>query len=322
MPMPVKMTPTEIPAVTVVETGMVKDDRGFFSETYSSVMFGRAGLDAVFVQDNLSSSRKGTLRGLHYQLEPHAMGKLVRVVRGSAFDVAVDIRRGSPTFGKWVGRTLTAENRHALWVPAGFAHGFLALEDETFVFYKCTQIHTPESERAIHFRRSGNRDRVAHSRDPRGAEGRRRAAARARGTQFRLLGKVPASGASPPKAAGERSRSRGGKAGKAPLRARARRRRRGSGCEASRGGQDPLASTSPPKAAGERSRSEPRGSRAPVSWLASHPGAAYVARATVPDVTRFTAPVSSRRSSAPSSSMPAPVPAWSPTIRRSPKSAS
>jgi len=151
MPMPVKIAATEIPEVLVIETGMVRDDRGFFSETYSSRMFEQAGFSGTFVQDNLSQSRKGTLRGLHYQIEPHAMGKLVRVVRGSVFDVAVDIRKGSPTFGKWVGRTLTADNRLALWVPSGFAHGFLALEDETLVLYKCTEIHTPECERAIHY---------------------------------------------------------------------------------------------------------------------------------------------------------------------------
>jgi dTDP-4-dehydrorhamnose 3,5-epimerase len=151
MPMPVKMAATEIPEVLVIETGMVRDDRGFFSETYSARMFEQAGFSGTFVQDNLSLSKRGTLRGLHYQIDPHAMGKLVRVVKGSVFDVAVDIRKGSPTFGKWVGRTLTAENRLALWVPPGFAHGFLALEDDTLVLYKCTEIHTPESERAIHY---------------------------------------------------------------------------------------------------------------------------------------------------------------------------
>ncbi|HVU02381.1 MAG TPA: dTDP-4-dehydrorhamnose 3,5-epimerase [Polyangiaceae bacterium] len=150
MPMPVKIEKTEIPDVCIVETGVVRDDRGFFSETHSRVTWKAAGLDPVFVQDNLSESRKGTLRGLHYQLEPRAMGKLVRVVRGSVFDVAVDVRRGSPWFGKWVGRTLSAENRLALWVPAGFAHGFLALEDGTLVTYKCTDTHAPEAERAIH----------------------------------------------------------------------------------------------------------------------------------------------------------------------------
>jgi dTDP-4-dehydrorhamnose 3,5-epimerase len=149
MPMPVTISETEIAGVLVVETRAVSDDRGFFAETYSKPMFARAGLEPTFVQDNLSASRKGTVRGLHYQIEPHGMGKLVRAIRGSVFDVAVDLRRGSPTFGKWVGRTLTAENRLALWVPSGFAHGFVALEEDTLVFYKCTAIHTPEAERAI-----------------------------------------------------------------------------------------------------------------------------------------------------------------------------
>jgi dTDP-4-dehydrorhamnose 3,5-epimerase len=151
MPMPVKITATELPDVRVIETGIVRDDRGFFSETYSKAMFEAAGFQGAFVQDNLSESKRGTLRGLHYQIEPHGMGKLVRVIRGAVFDVAVDIRRGSPTFGKWVGRRLDAENRLSLWVPIGFAHGFVALEDDTLVHYKCTEIHTPESERAVNY---------------------------------------------------------------------------------------------------------------------------------------------------------------------------
>ncbi|HEX4334578.1 MAG TPA: dTDP-4-dehydrorhamnose 3,5-epimerase [Polyangiaceae bacterium] len=151
MPMPLKITPLEIPEVKLIETGLIKDDRGWFAETYSAKVLASHDFDEGFQQDNLSLSRKGTLRGLHYQIEPHGMGKLVRVLSGSAFDVAVDIRRGSPTFGKWVGRVLTMENRSALWVPAGFAHGFLALEDDTLLFYKCTTTHTPESERAINY---------------------------------------------------------------------------------------------------------------------------------------------------------------------------
>jgi dTDP-4-dehydrorhamnose 3,5-epimerase len=151
MPMPIKVAPTEIPDVLVIETGLVRDDRGYFAEIHSTKVLEEAGLRATFVQDNLSLSRNGTLRGLHYQLEPHGMGKYVRVVAGAVFDVAVDIRRGSPTYGKWVAQTLSAENRKALWIPVGFAHGFLALEDETLVLYKCTATHTPEAERAIHF---------------------------------------------------------------------------------------------------------------------------------------------------------------------------
>ncbi len=151
MPMPVKVTPAEIPEVLVIETAIVRDDRGFFSETYSSRVLAESGFHEAFLQDNLSSSKKGTVRGLHYQLEPHGMGKLVRVIKGSIFDVAVDIRRGSPSYGKWLGRTLTEGNRLSLWVPKGFAHGFLALQDETLVLYKCTETHTPAAERAINY---------------------------------------------------------------------------------------------------------------------------------------------------------------------------
>ena|ERR1700753_1093505 len=151
MPMPLEITPTEIPDVLLIETGMARDDRGYFAEIHSEKVLEAHGFRARFVQDNLSSSRKGTLRGLHYQLEPHGMGKLIRVLRGAAFDVAVDLRRGSPSFGKWVARTLTFENRRALWLPPGFAHGFLALEDDTLLLYKCTATHTPEAERAIHY---------------------------------------------------------------------------------------------------------------------------------------------------------------------------
>src|SRR5882672_5065846 len=104
MPMPVTVTPTEIPDVLVIETGLVKDNRGYFAEIHSTKMLEVSGFRATFVQDNLSRSREGTLRGLHYQLEPHGMGKYVRVLAGAVFDVAVDIRRGSPTYGKWVGR--------------------------------------------------------------------------------------------------------------------------------------------------------------------------------------------------------------------------
>ncbi len=151
MPMPVKISSTELDGVLVVEAGCAKDGRGFFSELYSKLTYEAAGFAETFVQDNLSSSKRGTLRGLHYQLEPHPMGKLVRALTGAIFDVAVDIRRGSPSFGKWVGRELTEDNRLALWVPPGFAHAFLALSDETLVLYKCTEVHTPAAERAIVF---------------------------------------------------------------------------------------------------------------------------------------------------------------------------
>ena len=149
MPMPVAFAETEIPGVLVAETGIFRDHRGFFTETYSRKVWEDAGFKESFVQDNLSMSAKGTLRGMHYQLNPHGMGKLVRAVSGSVFDAAVDLREGSPTFGKWVGRTLSAENGLALWVPIGFAHGFVALEDDTLVSYKCTGMHTPEAERSL-----------------------------------------------------------------------------------------------------------------------------------------------------------------------------
>lgn len=152
MPMAAKIDPTEIASVLEIHTGLFEDDRGFFSESYSREMWRQAGFDEVFVQDNLSKSCRGTLRGMHYQLEPHGMGKLVRCVRGAVFDVAVDLREDSPTYGKWVGRELSERNHLSLWVPVGFAHGFVALEDETLVHYKCTAIHTPEAERALSYK--------------------------------------------------------------------------------------------------------------------------------------------------------------------------
>ncbi len=151
MPMPIRIRETEIEGVLEIATGVARDERGYFSEAYSTAVWTDAGFDEVFLQDNISLSAKGTLRGLHYQLEPHAMGKLVRVLRGSAFDVGVDLRKGSPTFGGWVGRTLTADDGVALYFPRSFAHGFVALEEETLVYYKCTALHAPEAERAIHF---------------------------------------------------------------------------------------------------------------------------------------------------------------------------
>jgi len=149
MPMPVKFRETPIPGVLLVETGYFFDERGFFSEQYSETVWCEAGFTERFVQDNLSLSARGTLRGLHYQIEPHGMGKLVRAVTGSVFDVGVDLRQGSPTFGRWFGHVLNSENRLALWFPSGFAHGFVALEDSSLVYYKCTHIHTPEAERSL-----------------------------------------------------------------------------------------------------------------------------------------------------------------------------
>jgi dTDP-4-dehydrorhamnose 3,5-epimerase len=148
--MPFAIRKTELPGVLEVESPVHGDGRGFFTEIYNTDRWSPAGFPKLqFAQDNLSCSSRGTLRGLHFQVEPHAQGKLVRCLQGSVFDVAVDIRRGSPTFGKWAGRTLTARSGLALWVPTGFAHGFLVLEDNTLVLYKCTTCYAPQAERSI-----------------------------------------------------------------------------------------------------------------------------------------------------------------------------
>ena len=126
------------------------DQRGFFAETYSRQKYVRMGVDVEFVQDNHSLSRDvGTLRGLHFQAPPHAQGKLVRCGRGAFFDVAVDIRRGSPTYGQWMGYELSAENGHQLYIPIGFAHGFVTLEPHSEIVYKCSDYYTPEAEGAL-----------------------------------------------------------------------------------------------------------------------------------------------------------------------------
>jgi dTDP-4-dehydrorhamnose 3,5-epimerase len=144
----VKITPTALAEVLVVEPRVFGDERGFFFESWNVRSFAEAGIDATFVQDNHSRSARGVLRGLHYQIA-QPQGKLVRVVRGRVFDVAVDIRRGSPTFGRWAGVELSADNRKMLWVPPGFAHGFLSLEDGTEFLYKCTDFYAPDHERSI-----------------------------------------------------------------------------------------------------------------------------------------------------------------------------
>jgi dTDP-4-dehydrorhamnose 3,5-epimerase len=151
MPMPVRLEKTDFPGVLLVETGRVADDRGFFAELHSRTVWAEAGFAREFVQDNLSLSRRGVLRGLHYQIEPHGMGKLVRALAGAIYDVGVDLRKGSPTFGKWFGCELNAETKTALWLPPGFAHGFLALEENTLVLYKCTEMHVPHAERALNY---------------------------------------------------------------------------------------------------------------------------------------------------------------------------
>jgi dTDP-4-dehydrorhamnose 3,5-epimerase len=140
----------DIEGLVVFEPRVFADERGAFFESFNEAKFREAtGFDGSFVQDNHSISHKGVLRGLHYQVAPHAQGKLVRVVAGAAFDVAVDIREGSPTFGKWAGVELSATNRKQFWIPAGFAHGFLALEDGTEFLYKTTDFWHAASERSI-----------------------------------------------------------------------------------------------------------------------------------------------------------------------------
>ncbi len=139
-----------IPGVVLFTPTVFGDDRGLFMESYNARDFTDAtGWEPNFVQDNHSKSQRGVLRGLHYQLPPHAQGKLVRVVTGAVFDVAVDLRRYSPTFGQWVGQVLSADNRQQLWIPPGFAHGFLALTDTVDFLYKATAYYAPASERAI-----------------------------------------------------------------------------------------------------------------------------------------------------------------------------
>ena len=144
-----KATRLSVPDVILLEPMVFGDDRGFFMESFNSGVFRDAtGIDADFVQDNHSKSAKGVLRGLHYQIQ-EAQGKLVRVVAGSVFDVAVDIRKSSPTFGRWVGEILSAENKREVWIPAGFAHGFLVMSDTAEFLYKTTDYYAPEHERCI-----------------------------------------------------------------------------------------------------------------------------------------------------------------------------
>ena len=139
-----------IPDVVLIEPKVFGDSRGFFYESFNEKVFREAtGVQDTFVQDNHSRSSQGVLRGLHYQLPPRAQGKLVRVVRGSVFDVAVDIRKGSPTFGQWVGALLTEDNHRQLWVPPGLAHGFLVLSESADFLYKTTDYYSPEHERCI-----------------------------------------------------------------------------------------------------------------------------------------------------------------------------
>lgn len=153
--MAMKLLPTALPEVFVLEPTVYGDDRGWFYESFQEARFHRLLAEhgqpspRPFVQDNHSLSAAGVLRGLHFQVAPHPQGKLVRVVRGRVWDVAVDIRRGSATFGRWVGVELSADNRRQLWIPEGFAHGFLSLEDDTEFLYKTTDVYDRASERAI-----------------------------------------------------------------------------------------------------------------------------------------------------------------------------
>lgn len=139
-----------IPEVVLFTPKVFGDERGFFFESFNQNVFEQAtGTAPAFVQDNHSKSVRGVLRGLHYQLSPHAQGKLVRVAQGAVFDVAVDIRRSSPTFGRWVGALLSADNKRQLWIPPGFAHGFVTLSDKAEFLYKTTDFYAPSAERAI-----------------------------------------------------------------------------------------------------------------------------------------------------------------------------
>ena len=148
--MPFEFIKTDIPDVVLIKPKVFGDDRGFFMEFYKKSDFEKAGIDTDFVQDNHSRSVKGVLRGLHYQKEPFSQGKLVRCIKGSIFDVAVDIRKGSPTFGKWVGFELSEENKLMLWIPKGFAHGFLTLSGEAEVIYKVSGAeYSPHHEAGI-----------------------------------------------------------------------------------------------------------------------------------------------------------------------------
>lgn len=145
-----KVTSTELPEVLLIEPVVHGDARGFFMESFNQRAFDAAvGSHVEFVQDNHSRSARGVLRGLHYQLPPHAQGKLVRVTRGTVFDVAVDVRRSSPRFGRWAGVELSGDNHRQLWIPPGFAHGFLVLSDEADFLYKTTDYYAPECEAAV-----------------------------------------------------------------------------------------------------------------------------------------------------------------------------
>jgi dTDP-4-dehydrorhamnose 3,5-epimerase len=143
-----RFSSTNLPDLLIIEPDLFRDERGYFLETYQEQRYAAAGISGPFVQDNHSGSRFGTLRGLHYQIR-QAQGKLIRVVAGEVFDVAVDLRRSSPTFGRWEGIRLSAENKLQLWIPPGFAHGFYVLSDWAELFYKATDYYAPQWERTL-----------------------------------------------------------------------------------------------------------------------------------------------------------------------------
>jgi len=143
-----EFVPTRLPEVILIKPRVFSDERGFFLETWQEQRFSNAGIEARFVQDNHSHSRRLTLRGLHFQIE-QPQGKLVRVAQGAVFDVAVDMRRSSKRFGQWVGVELSSDNHHLLWVPPGFAHGYLALSERADFLYRCTEYYAPQYERAV-----------------------------------------------------------------------------------------------------------------------------------------------------------------------------
>lgn len=144
-----EITETKLKGVVVIKPRVFEDARGYFFESYNQNVFKEAGLDLNFVQDNQSLSQRGVLRGLHFQNQPHAQGKLVRVITGAVYDVAVDIRKNSATYGQWFGLELTARNKWMMYIPEGFAHGFATLEDNTVFFYKCTNYYNKASEGCI-----------------------------------------------------------------------------------------------------------------------------------------------------------------------------
>jgi dTDP-4-dehydrorhamnose 3,5-epimerase len=142
------ITRTKFPEVLLINTPIYKDDRGYFIESYQARKFSENGISHIFVQDNISYSIRGTLRGLHFQ-HPHDQGKLVCVLAGAVFDIVVDVRYGSPTFGEWIGEEISSENNRRLWIPSGFAHGFMVLSDTAIFSYKCTDYYAPHAEHTL-----------------------------------------------------------------------------------------------------------------------------------------------------------------------------